>query len=196
VRTPEQVAAANANFFDEFAERVGRFAYGANRSTKYAQELAEWLAANHGRDERVVAVVSVLRDYRSKVGQEEAANACRDLIASVSLEVRGPTFPWRDPALESDDAWTAAFASSQRGGTVDAACPICTAFTLRRYYYGRPNGRGGLWEWCSTCFAYAHYQARVPHWWKGWPTLDRLPRSLLTHAPEYLERALRIESNG
>ena len=55
------------------------------------------------RAERVTAVVSVLRQYRSKVGQEEAAKACRDLIATVRLEVTGPTFPWHDPALENDD---------------------------------------------------------------------------------------------
>ena len=193
MRTPEQVAAAKADFFDEFAERLGRFAYGANRSAKYARELAEWLAAHHGSDERVTAVVSVLSQYRSRVGQDEAAQACRDLIKAIELDVSGPRFPWHDPPRECEDAWRAAFASSQHDGIVGAACPICSGLTLRRYYRGSADGRGALWEWCSTCFAYAHYQARVPRWWNGWPTLDRLPSSLHEHAPEYFERALRSD---
>jgi hypothetical protein len=69
----------------------------------------------------------------TKVGQEEAAQAYRDLIESVELEITGPIFPWHDPG-ESEDAWRATFDSSQRGGIVEAACPICSSSTLRRYY--------------------------------------------------------------
>jgi hypothetical protein len=63
MKSPNEVAAAKAEFFDDFQVRVGRFAGGADLSKRYARELHDWLAARHRSDELAERVVAVLQDY-------------------------------------------------------------------------------------------------------------------------------------
>jgi len=84
-------------------------------------------------------------------------------------------------------------------------CPICGETTLHHYYCrGKPvttrvlNGitfdhDGGLWEWCSSCYTYAHYSALVPADWKSSLTVDS---NKLIPIPDAIEdaRLLKIEN--
>jgi hypothetical protein len=188
----------------EVLRRVGRLAWGADGSQRYARELHDWLADRFRADERFSDLLRVLRDYRSKVGQVEASQTGRDLIERIRFDIEGLRFPWKDVPEDKGRQWMVAFARSD-SPNVEGDCPACGASTLRRYYRvyhacdsqqeapdkGELLGRGALWEWCRSCFCYMHYQASVPASWLGPPELERIPMELLEHSPEFLERGLR-----
>lgn len=185
---------AKGDFLDELETRVGRFARGADLSKRYARELHDRLAVRHSDDERFDHVLSVLCDYPSRAGQAEARDTCRQLLGTIRGDVEGERFPWRGVPDDQQVAWRRAFATPAPGVDVPGACTICGEPTLRRYLRAYESGRGG-WKWCGTCFSYDHYQAVVSDWWDRSPLLDAVPMSVLEHAPEFLERALRLAEN-
>jgi hypothetical protein len=201
MKSLDEVAAARREIA-EVARRLGKIAWGADRSERYARELADWLAETYGDDARFSHVRSVLTNYRSKVGQEELADACRRVIEALRFDAEGPRFEWRGIGEDEQDRWQAVFGAS-RDVDLDAACPVCGEPALQRYLrgYGPDRrevrgelyvARGGGWEWCSACLTYVHFQALIPVWWPGAPTPDRVPGELLEHEPEFLERVLRL----
>jgi hypothetical protein len=192
MKTPDEVAAAKTAFLDEFEQRVDRFARGADLSKRYARELHAWLTEHHADDQRVDRALVVLQQYPARVGQVEARDACQQLLNLVRSEVEGPRFAWRDVDPEHEGDWRRAFAEDASNADVPMACPVCGQPTLRRYLRSYRASRGGGWEWCSSCLSYQHYQAVVPSSWEGCELLDAVPMSVLEHAPEFLERALRL----
>jgi len=48
------------------------------------------------------------------------------------------------------------------------------------------KGRGGQWQWCSSCYAFEHYSGLVPDWWECDLLVDF---AALTHKPEATEVA-------
>jgi hypothetical protein len=105
---------------------------------------------------------------------------------------------WKGVPNENSAAWVSIFAESREGLNLSAACPVCGAFTLHRYF-GRPGGtvlpdmahdflgKAGLWEWCSSCLSFEHYSALVPRWWAGSLPVDD---AKLTALPDQLDEAL------
>jgi hypothetical protein len=192
MRSPNEVAAARAEYFNEFQARLGRFAGGADLSKRYARELHDWLARHHHGDDDVARVLAVLREYPARVGQVEAREACGDLLANARRRVEGERFDWHSVPGDREAAWRDAFASAAPGVNVPRPCPLCGRSALRRYFRSYAVDRGGSWEWCSSCLRFEHFRARVPAWWEGSQLLDRVPMSVLEHSPEFLERALRL----
>ncbi|MDA0180022.1 hypothetical protein OJ997_06925 [Solirubrobacter phytolaccae] len=192
MKSPEAVAAAKAEFFDDFQVRVGRFAGGADLSRRYARELHDWLVARHRGDQLADRSVALLQDYPGTVGQPEARRACTELLASVRLRVEGERLRWLDVPDDTRSEWRDAFAIESSHARVPTACPLCRRSELRRYFRRYDNDRGGGWEWCGSCLHYEHHSARIPSWWTESPILDAVPASVLEHSPEYLERAIRL----
>jgi hypothetical protein len=190
-RSLESVAAERARW-EELLERLRRFAHGRDRSERYARELHARIVEQHGADPRFAAVLSALAAYRSKHDQQTAAQACRDAIAAVERDVDGVRFPWQDIPEASRGEWRAAFADPRSGWRIENRCPVCGATALRRYVRAHGAGRGGVWAWCGSCFAYEHGSVRVDAGTLAAPELDRVPMELLEHSPEFLERALRL----
>jgi hypothetical protein len=107
---------------------------------------------------------------------------------------------WHSPPAEYQLAWQAIFVQSREQLDLSALCPICGAQTLHHWYHlhrrelkmienQRFVGRGGLWEWCSTCGSYEHYSASVPDWWNFEMSV---PHNELTALPTALEAARRM----
>ena len=106
---------------------------------------------------------------------------------------------WHSPPAEYQSAWQALFVQSREMLNLSTPCPICGARTLHHWYHlhrREPKtiggqlfvGRGGLWEWCSTCGSYEHYSASVPDWWN----CDlNVPLDELTAQPTAIEAARR-----
>ncbi|RYD68525.1 MAG: hypothetical protein EOP83_00675 [Verrucomicrobiaceae bacterium] len=108
---------------------------------------------------------------------------------------------WKSVPEELWRPWQQIFSSSQDGIDVDGLCPVCHSPTLHHWFdKARPfdegqekegfRGRGGLWEWCSSCHSYEHYSGYVPDWWQDVLAVDE---DLLTHDPDAIESA-RLES--
>ncbi len=81
---------------------------------------------------------------------------------------------WNSVPQDKLDDWRKAFAQCDEVVNPEAACPVCNQQTLHRYYHLHRSesnvnpgfvGRGGLWEWCSSCLSFEHYSSRVPDWW-------------------------------
>ena len=104
---------------------------------------------------------------------------------------------WRGVPLEHINVWHQIFSRSREALDLAEPCPVCGAIALHRWYHVRElrardvngaffRGRGGLWQWCSSCGCYEHAQALVPLWWNS----DlQVPQTVLTHAPEAIEAA-------
>ena len=111
---------------------------------------------------------------------------------------------WQSVPASSRGDWRQAFAAPSGGVDVDAACPVCGAWQLHRYYqvgarlpapasHGQFIARGALWEWCSCCRSYEHATALVPVWWHS----DIAPdERRLTALPDGLEAALAARAGG
>jgi hypothetical protein len=54
------------------------------------------------------------------------------------------------------------------------------------------RARGGLWEWCATCHAFAHYSGLVPDWWSCDLVVDS---TKLTPYPTAIEEAINERNN-
>lgn len=94
---------------------------------------------------------------------------------------------WQGVASDKQQEWQIIFSQPSAGIDVNGACPICQSHTLHRYYDGiGPKLRGGLWEWCSSCYSYEHHSAKIPEWWTD--SLD-LKNIEVTAEPEALEIA-------
>jgi hypothetical protein len=107
MKSPQEVAMAKSDFLDELETRVGRFARGADLSTRYARELHHWLAVRHSDDERFDRVLAVLRDYPSRVGQADARDVCRQLLGTVRRRSWNAHFGLQSTTLLTTDARTA-----------------------------------------------------------------------------------------
>ena len=106
---------------------------------------------------------------------------------------------WRDVPEEHWETWAAVFLASQEGLNLSVPCPVCGAAALHRYFHlherkefqshgNRFLGRGGLWEWCGRCRAFAHYSAAVPEWWSCDLKVDI---NNLTPHPDAIEEAMQ-----
>lgn len=107
-------------------------------------------------------------------------------------------YPWTDVPVDKNIIWMRLFDEHRRDGLyLTAACPVCNKKTLHQYYtVGRYEntesrgvryiGTGSLWEWCSSCYCYAHYSALVPSFWQDKLEVDE---AKLTPLPELLEIA-------
>lgn len=104
---------------------------------------------------------------------------------------------WQSVPSELMRAWNQIFSASQTGIDVEGVCPVCHSPTLHRWFdlprafdegHERDGfrGRGGGWEWCSSCHAYEHYSGLVPDWWQDTLNVDY---ASLTHDPEAIEAA-------
>lgn len=111
---------------------------------------------------------------------------------------------WREVALKPRVAWRAVFNNDRSSLDLPWPCPICRTTALHRWYFleehaphtihGRTFvGPGRLWEWCSSCGTYEHYQdAYVPDWWEA---PFHLPESELRYDPGPVELARRALSD-
>jgi hypothetical protein len=101
---------------------------------------------------------------------------------------------WHDVPAGKESAWMETFAASRESLCLSVPCPICGECALRRFFHvgRRPEplerSRGGLWEWCAVCHAFAHYSAGVPDWWQCDLEVDG---DRLTVYPTEIERAMR-----
>lgn len=94
-------------------------------------------------------------------------------------------FNWQSVPSDSEVQWEKVFSGQENGIDIDGNCPVCGNSSLHRYYDGSED-RGALWEWCSSCYLYEHYSAKVRPWWNGKLDLSGLT---LTAIPEALELA-------
>jgi hypothetical protein len=69
---------------------------------------------------------------------------------------------------------------------IPRSCPACLSNwpSLHMYFHVQPNGRGGVWMWCSNCGIYIHGSLRPPVWWRN---LENVELKYLTAMPAYLE---------
>lgn len=67
-----------------------------------------------------------------------------------------------------------------------AICPICYGNNAHVYMhvYNDKTRRGGLWIWCSECYAFSHSSIYVPEYWENCPSVDF---EKLCAIPAYLE---------
>ena len=90
---------------------------------------------------------------------------------------------WRD----DDNKLLKLFVSMNEYGTrFPALCPLCGKESAHIYMHRHDDeSHGGLWVWCSECFAYSHTSAKIPDWWNN-------PSSIsvtnLQHSREYLNQ--------
>jgi hypothetical protein len=106
---------------------------------------------------------------------------------------------WRDVPEAALRAWIDVFEASREGVDLSAACPVCGAHQLHRWFYRRRpadivlrgqrfDALGGEWQWCSHCRSYIHYSSFVPDWW----TTDVVvPLKALAHHPGPIDQVLR-----
>jgi hypothetical protein len=103
---------------------------------------------------------------------------------------------WQSVPEDRVTEWQVVFHSAETMD-VSGACPVCNFQTLHQWFdrprlypigEGRPGflGRGGSWQWCSSCYSYEHYSGLVPDWWRD--TFD-VDYEALTHCPEAIEVA-------
>ncbi|MDF0556964.1 hypothetical protein [Kamptonema sp. UHCC 0994] len=106
---------------------------------------------------------------------------------------------WQDVPEELYKEWATIFYASQEGINLSASCPVCGQNTLHCYYdpirkqeividSRKYVARGGLWQWCSSCYCYVHASASVPEWWSC--SLD-IDHAKLRHDPDLLENTLQ-----
>ena len=104
---------------------------------------------------------------------------------------------WHGVAEEKQIEWQQIFAASTEGLRLSAACPLCGQRGLRRYFGGarettiaKPGfvGKGGSWEWCSSCGSFEHASCLVPAWWQP---ISGINESNLSALPEELEVQLK-----
>lgn len=94
-------------------------------------------------------------------------------------------FNWQSVPSSAEMQWKQVFSGQENDIDIDGDCPVCGQSSLHRYYDGF-GIRGALWEWCSSCYSYEHYSAKVPPWWNQKLDLNGLT---LTGTPEALELA-------
>jgi hypothetical protein len=102
---------------------------------------------------------------------------------------------WQDVAAEQVKSWRQTFDASAEGIDLTAACPVCKARSLHRWFNvhrarasvsdGRAwQGSGSQWQWCSSCRSYEHASGLVPDWWSA---PFEIPLESLRHDPEEIE---------
>ncbi len=110
---------------------------------------------------------------------------------------------WKDVPSVAVGRWRELFDLSREGLNLSAACPVCGATRLHRWFdlnraepsweFGRTwIGRGSQWQWCSSCRSYEHTSGLVPDWW--FSDLPVSPESL-RHDPGPVEE-VRSASSG
>jgi hypothetical protein len=104
-----------------------------------------------------------------------------------------------DPDLPT---WHEIFFASHEGIDLSAACPVCGASELHRWFYLAHEsarvefglswrGTGSQWQWCNHCHSYEHSSGLVPCWWHE---PFEIPLSELTTEPGSIE-AIRMSSH-
>ena len=107
---------------------------------------------------------------------------------------------WRDVPEGLTVVWRVIFDRSSEGLDLDSTCPVCGARTLHRWFHlatpkpvvtagRRWLGRGGEWQWCSTCKSFEHSSGLVPDWWKD-PL--RVDATQLMSDPDVIEEARKL----
>lgn len=108
---------------------------------------------------------------------------------------------WKGVPSEHWKNWQDVFQSSppDEGMRLAAACPICGARSLFRYYAlgkvspceirgAKVKGTGSYWEWCSNCRSFEHMSVWVPEWWQVAPL--KIDHAQLTALPDLLDAAI------
>ena len=72
-----------------------------------------------------------------------------------------------------------------------AICPICKKNNAHIYMhvFDEKTRRGGLWIWCSECYAFSHASIYVPEYWKNCPLVEA---EKLCAIPAYLDEIREI----
>lgn len=111
---------------------------------------------------------------------------------------------WKSVPESVWEAWREVFDQAPSGLDVAGACPVCRVEALHRWFMlPRPfspdeafpgcKGRGGQWQWCSSCYSFFHYSGLVPDWWECNLLVDP---DTLTHDPEAIEVARLARLSG
>jgi hypothetical protein len=109
---------------------------------------------------------------------------------------------WIGVPEEYQEKWSQIYQKSQECLNLSEPCPVCSAVALHRWYQiGKPVERviegvkyladGGLWEWCSSCRSFEHWNSLVPAWWSCELEVDE---QQLTALPTALEVARQAHS--